>query len=724
MKFPLSLFCLLLVFLSACGGADPINTPESTTLAPTATQQPLATNIPDPTETPLSATFVPPLTLEPTEQPGPRAMGDMVFHERLGMIVLINGNEDDQLWGWDGVQWQVIGDSGPDGRELGGVAYDPQRDKLVVYGGRSLVRNECVSVTWEWDNQGWQVLAVPGPDVCSHFTMEYDASLEKVVLYGGGDDQQNISSDMWTWDGQQWERLDITTPPVRFHAMSSADAVHQNLFLLGGFDVNNQMLDEFWGWDGTAWAQLNLALPPTLSHARMAFDTNRMEIVLFGGTTRPRLPFALQNDTWVLTDGAWQQVNSGGPAPSPRGGHVMAYDPVRERVVLYGGFDTDDQRLADTWEWDGSTWHCMYECEAIQEIIVPPAFDPDIILYRGNAQRTGIYDFPAIRTQPDLLWQTDPTHLTYFDNLLLHDGVLYIGGSDGKLYAFDAQTGAELWQGGDFHVAVSAAAIAGDVLVIGGYDRFVQALDRHTGESIWKVETVGRTMASPLILEDRVYVSATNAFYALDLQTGELLWTVPLPSDNEFDFVSAPAYSDGMLFMSVGQSFVALDSATGELRWQVQKETYFYFSALGQSLAYVGNGDGFFYAYDLTTGEEIWKFAGGEEIWFGPAVTGDTVYVGHFNGFLYALDALTGEKRWEFATPHWAVSDAVVSAGIVYFTDCNHDAPQQECHLYALEATTGEELWQYAATGTLLSTPVLGEDTIYLVLSARVLALR
>jgi cysteine-rich repeat protein len=41
-------------------------------------------------------------------------------------------------------------------------------------------------------------------------------------------------------------------------------------------------------------------------------------------------------------------------SPSPRSGHVMAYDATRDRVVLFGGYDGTYRN--DTWEWDGSTW--------------------------------------------------------------------------------------------------------------------------------------------------------------------------------------------------------------------------------------------------------------------------------------------------------------------------------------------------------------------------------
>ena len=40
-----------------------------------------------------------------------------------------------------------------------------------------------------------------------------------------------------------------------------------------------------------------------------------------------------------------------------RGYHAMTYDPLRERVVLFGGqAGPASPMLGDTWEWDGKQW--------------------------------------------------------------------------------------------------------------------------------------------------------------------------------------------------------------------------------------------------------------------------------------------------------------------------------------------------------------------------------
>ena len=54
-----------------------------------------------------------------------------------------------------------------------------------------------------------------------------------------------------------------------------------------------------------------------------------------------------------------------GPLRAPNPGHryvsAMAYDPGRDRTVLFGGYACDRQTaacgvVADPWEWDGARW--------------------------------------------------------------------------------------------------------------------------------------------------------------------------------------------------------------------------------------------------------------------------------------------------------------------------------------------------------------------------------
>ena len=59
------------------------------------------------------------------------------------------------VWGWNGSQWHVVARGDAPARVVGGVAFDTDRQTLVVYGGYEPGSNDCNDETWEWDGADW-----------------------------------------------------------------------------------------------------------------------------------------------------------------------------------------------------------------------------------------------------------------------------------------------------------------------------------------------------------------------------------------------------------------------------------------------------------------------------------------------------------------------------------------------------------------------------------------
>lgn len=345
-----------------------------------------------------------------------------------------------------------------------------------------------------------------------------------------------------------------------------------------------------------------------------------------------------------------------------------------------------------------------------------------IVNYRGNPQRTGVYDFPAIRELPEVEWQTSVSS-TWLMPPLIADGILYTGGGgDGFLHALDLQTGEKLWATGGFDQMESTGAIAGNIIVAGGYSSLVQVLDRHSGKPIWSFNAHYFVQGSPLIVEDVVYIATDHACYALDLQTGQLIWETA--TGEEDAFMGAPAYENGVIYTTAGKRLLALDSESGTEIWHTEVVTPFLALAVADGFVYVGNTDRFFRAYDQNTGEEVWKFEAGGEFWSAPAIAGDILYAGNVDKYIYALDARTGEKLWSFETAGDAVSEPLVASGVVYVSDSSHLFPSGTRHLYALDAITGELLWTFETVSTFLPAPALDDNAIYITTRGEVLALK
>jgi len=83
----------------------------------------------------------------------------------------------------------------------------------------------------------------------------------------------------------------------------------------------------------------------------MAYDSANHEMVLFGGenTSDGRL-----GDTWTWNGSDWTR-ESPTQSPSARTGSQMVYDSATSQLLLVGG-ETDSGPIGDTWTWDGSNW--------------------------------------------------------------------------------------------------------------------------------------------------------------------------------------------------------------------------------------------------------------------------------------------------------------------------------------------------------------------------------
>lgn len=253
-------------------------------------------------------------------------------------------------------QWIDRGSSGPGVRSYAAMAYDALRQRVVLFGGLD-VNSNPVAETWEWDGTVWRKrlpAASPGPRF--YHSMSYDAGRGRVVLFGGQLGGSYLD-ETWEWDGTNWSAFSTTqAPPPRIIAGMAYDESRKRTVLFGGFGAAALDLEDTWEWSGTAWENRSPAAgspAPRDQHA-MAYDPVRRRVVLFGGATAGGPPhFA---DTWAWDGAAWNRLATGG-APLARFSHAMAYDTVRQRVMAFGGVGA--AHYSDAFELDGDRWSAV-----------------------------------------------------------------------------------------------------------------------------------------------------------------------------------------------------------------------------------------------------------------------------------------------------------------------------------------------------------------------------
>lgn len=101
----------------------------------------------------------------------------------------------------------------------------------------------------------------------------------------------------------------------------------------------------------TAWTAIDtstLATTPKRRHsAKMTYDAKRERVVLFGGLGGD----VRMADTWEWNGTSWEEKTLM-PSPPERQGFGLTYDSDRNVVVLFGGQGGD----AQLWELDGASW--------------------------------------------------------------------------------------------------------------------------------------------------------------------------------------------------------------------------------------------------------------------------------------------------------------------------------------------------------------------------------
>jgi len=161
----------------------------------------------------------------------------------------------------------------------------------------------------------------------------------------------------------------------------------------------------------------------------------------------------------------------------------------------------------------------------------------------------------------------------------VNDGKLYIFNALGILYCLDEATLNEVWKkdlltdfdGKNLQFGITESPlIVGDKLFMtpGGVKHNMVALNKSTGALIWSSPGTGRqsTYCSPLYIGDQsipmvvTYFDGPkqegsrvqdNTITAFNAETGEMLWSYPVPSQNDIN-PNTPMYSDGMIFSITG----------------------------------------------------------------------------------------------------------------------------------------------------------------------------
>ncbi|HZZ30094.1 MAG TPA: PQQ-binding-like beta-propeller repeat protein [Pirellulales bacterium] len=149
-----------------------------------------------------------------------------------------------------------------------------------------------------------------------------------------------------------------------------------------------------------------------------------------------------------------------------------------------------------------------------------------------------------------------------------------------------------------------------------------------------------------------------------------------------------------------------------QLLWKytVQKGSFESTPVIVDGAVYIGDMDGTFYALDLRSGQERWKFDLGKDkagFTAAAAVRDGRVYIGDMDGNFLCLDAQTHEKKWT------ATAGAEIDSAANFY----HDVVlfgSQDTTLYCCNAASGKQQWTHQIGDQIRCSPTVVEDCCFL----------
>ncbi len=273
-------------------------------------------------------------------------LGALVYVPFLGGCLLFTGTGE--TWLYDGTTWiQRTPTASPPARDGFGLAFDPTRQVVVLYGGYAAPA--FLADTWEFDGTTWSQANPTASPPADSPQMTFDAARGRVLAR-----LRNVVPSEWEYDGSTWTALPmVVTLPTYFaeQLLPSPSSGRTMLLMRSPGGEPNAFFSEL---VGTSWIPEDASrIPPARFDARTAVDVRRDQVLLFGGRST-EVPGDRTAECWLRNGQRWYLLD---PTPSPpsRYGHGLVHDAARDRMVMFGGSGSQGT-LGDTWEFAAGQW--------------------------------------------------------------------------------------------------------------------------------------------------------------------------------------------------------------------------------------------------------------------------------------------------------------------------------------------------------------------------------
>jgi len=284
----------------------------------------------------------------------------------------------------------------------------------------------------------------------------------------------------------------------------------------------------------------------------------------------------------------------------------------------------------------------------------------------------------------------------------------------------------------------TSPAITGNYIYIGSTDGNLYAIDKSNGNEIWRFKAQSPITASPLEDNGKIYFGCQDGnYYAVDTRKGTLAWKFRTNGErrigriglwglepagtymeDEYDlyFSSPTTDTNSVYFGSSDSCLYALNKNTGKLQWKYKTNGPIHAGvSVSDNKVIACSWDTWVYALDTRSGKESWKFKTKadttthlmEGMQSAPEIKNGIVYISCRDANLYALQLSNGQLKWNYnARNAWIVGKSVATDKLVY------TGTSDSYLMLAIDTNTGKEIFRHKCGGYIFGSPAISGNTL------------
>lgn len=267
--------------------------------------------------------------------------------------------------------------------------FDPQKKRLVIYGGSLGIPINCgfpehtyENETWMYDTEceQWSLLDSSPDHGRTRHNAVYDSRDHRMIIFGGRSREGSsgpytLYDSIWALDlnNDSWSQITPTNsgPAARINFAMAYDSTRHRILVFGGNTSNSGLTileqNDTWAFDLDTQTWSELTITGTLPEKRLwvsgLYDAPRDQFLIFGGgdSSAFNSNATYFNKLWALEFSSdtlqWQQIDAeSSEMPDRRFWSAMAYDSIYDSILLFGGHD--DGNLGnrnDLWRFETAT---------------------------------------------------------------------------------------------------------------------------------------------------------------------------------------------------------------------------------------------------------------------------------------------------------------------------------------------------------------------------------